>query len=153
MNNIVNGGGVKYFHANSTLADSSAVGTDAGGIGGNAQVTTANSVALGSNSVANSTTLTTAGFTPGRAGRPRQPRLLVAKCRWARAGKERRITNVAAGLNATDAVNVSQADVGRCEGQPGRHYRATSLAVDDLRTIDGTTYSRTRLYSQWAARW
>ncbi|MFM0243309.1 adhesin, partial [Paraburkholderia phytofirmans] len=65
VNNITNGGGgTKYFHANSTLADSSATGTDAVAIGGNASATTANSVALGSNSVANSATLATAGFTP-----------------------------------------------------------------------------------------
>ncbi|MBW8834644.1 MAG: hypothetical protein JF605_05850, partial [Burkholderia sp.] len=48
VNNIVNGGGIKYFNTNSTLADSSATGTDAVAIGGNAQATTANSVALGS---------------------------------------------------------------------------------------------------------
>ncbi|MFB9123613.1 hypothetical protein ACFFYR_10380 [Paraburkholderia dipogonis] len=41
---------IKYFHANSTLADSSATGTDAVAIGGAASATTANSVALGSNS-------------------------------------------------------------------------------------------------------
>ncbi|MEP9329104.1 hypothetical protein PPMP20_39625, partial [Paraburkholderia phymatum] len=60
----VNGGGIKYFHANSTLADSVATGVNAVAIGGNSSATTANSVALGSNSLANSTTLATAGFTP-----------------------------------------------------------------------------------------
>ncbi|MEX3977319.1 hypothetical protein AB4Y37_42215, partial [Paraburkholderia caribensis] len=67
VTNIVNGGGIKYFHANSTLADSVASGTESVAIGGNASATTANSVALGSNSVANSTTLGTAGFNPGGA--------------------------------------------------------------------------------------
>ncbi|MEX3977289.1 adhesin, partial [Paraburkholderia caribensis] len=64
VTNIVNGGGIKYFHANSTLADSVASGTESVAIGGNASATTANSVALGSNSVANSTTLASAGFAP-----------------------------------------------------------------------------------------
>ncbi|MEX3977274.1 adhesin, partial [Paraburkholderia caribensis] len=67
VTNIVNGGGIKYFHANSTLADSVATGAESVAIGGNASATTANSVALGSNSVANSTTLGTAGFNPGGA--------------------------------------------------------------------------------------
>ncbi|MFM0241841.1 YadA family autotransporter adhesin, partial [Paraburkholderia phytofirmans] len=108
VNNITNGGnGIKYFHANSTLADSSATGTDAVAIGGNASATTANSVALGSNSVANSTTLTTAGFNPGGSAISAAT-AAGGEVSVGAAGKERRLTNVAAGLNATDAVNVSQ---------------------------------------------
>ncbi|MFP3648023.1 hypothetical protein SB822_55230, partial [Paraburkholderia sp. SIMBA_054] len=106
VNNIVNGGGIKYFHANSTLADSSATGTDAVAIGGNAQATTANSVALGSNSVANSSTLTTAGFTPVGGTAISAATAAGGEVSVGAAGAERRITNVAAGLNATDAVNV-----------------------------------------------
>ncbi|EIF29679.1 hemagglutinin-like protein, partial [Burkholderia sp. Ch1-1] len=109
VNNITNGGdGIKYFHANSTLADSSATGTDAVAIGGNAQATTTNSVALGSNSVANSTTLTTAGFTPLGGTAISAATATGGEVSVGSAGAERRITNVAAGLNATDAVNVSQ---------------------------------------------
>ncbi|MDQ0624390.1 ESPR-type extended signal peptide-containing protein [Paraburkholderia graminis] len=108
VNNIVNGGGVKYFHANSTLADSSATGTDAVAIGGAASATTANSVALGSNSVANSATLATAGFTPAGGTAISAATAAGGEVSVGAAGKERRITNVAAGLNATDAVNVSQ---------------------------------------------
>ncbi|CAB3733379.1 hypothetical protein R8871_05954 [Paraburkholderia graminis C4D1M] len=108
VNNISSGGGIKYFNANSTLADSSATGTDAVSIGGNAQAATMNSVALGSNSVANSATLATAGFTP--IGGPAISAATAAggEVSVGAAGAERRITNVAAGLNATDAVNVSQ---------------------------------------------
>ncbi|PRY02762.1 YadA family autotransporter adhesin, partial [Paraburkholderia sp. BL25I1N1] len=109
VNNITSGGtGIKYFHANSTLADSSATGTDAVAIGGNASATTANSVALGSNSVANSTTLTTAGFTPAGGSAITAATALGGEVSVGAAGKERRITNVAAGSAATDAVNVSQ---------------------------------------------
>ncbi|PTQ92520.1 trimeric autotransporter adhesin, partial [Paraburkholderia sp. GV072] len=111
VNNIVNGGGIKYFNANSTLADSSATGTDAVSIGGNAQAPTANSVALGSNSVSNSvsnsTTLTTAGFNPGSSAISAAT-AAGGEVSVGAAGAERRITNVAAGLNPTDAVNVSQ---------------------------------------------
>jgi autotransporter adhesin len=103
----VNGGGIKYFNTNSTLADSSATGTDAVAIGGNAQAATANSVALGSNSVANSATLTTAGFNPGSSAISAAT-AAGGEVSVGAAGAERRITNVAAGQNATDAVNVSQ---------------------------------------------
>nr|WP_310044977.1 YadA-like family protein [Paraburkholderia caribensis] len=106
VTNIVNGGGIKYFHANSTLADSVASGTESVAIGGNASATTANSVALGSNSVANSTTLGTAGFNPG--GAAISAGTAAGEVSIGKAGAERRITNVAAGYAATDAVNVSQ---------------------------------------------
>ena len=65
VKNITNGGGIKHFHMNSTLAYSSATGTEAVAIGGNASAVTVNSAAMGSNSVANSATLTMAGFTLG----------------------------------------------------------------------------------------
>ncbi|MDR6476775.1 MULTISPECIES: YadA-like family protein [Paraburkholderia] len=107
VNNISSGGGIKYFNANSTLADSSATGTDAVSIGGNAQATTANSVALGSNSVANSSTLTTAGFNPGSSAISAAT-AAGGEVSVGASGAERRITKVAAGQNATDAVNVSQ---------------------------------------------
>jgi trimeric autotransporter adhesin len=83
---ITTGGGIKYFHTNSTLDDSSATGTDAVAIGGNAQATGNNAVALGSGSVAGEDNTVSVGA----------------------PGSERRITNVAAGTNDTDAVNVSQ---------------------------------------------
>ncbi|MGY6152506.1 YadA family autotransporter adhesin [Paraburkholderia graminis] len=107
VNNISSGGGIKYFNANSTLADSSATGTDAVSIGGNAQATTANSVALGSNSVANSATLATAGFNPGGSAISAAT-AAGGEVSVGAAGAERRITNLAAGQNPTDAVNVSQ---------------------------------------------
>ncbi|WP_062604541.1 YadA family autotransporter adhesin [Caballeronia calidae] len=86
LNNINEGGGITYFHANSTLNDSSATGTESVAIGGNAQAAANNAVALGSNSVADRDNSVSVG----------------AK------GAERQITNVAAGTADTDAVNVSQ---------------------------------------------
>ena len=86
MNNIVNGGGIKYFHANSTLADSTATGTNAVSIGGAATASAANSVALGSNSVANRANAVSVGA----------------------VGTERQIINVANGTSGTDAINLSQ---------------------------------------------
>lgn len=77
-------------------------------VGAGATATTANSVALGANALANSTTLNSAGFTPVggtaiTAGTAAGGEVSVGKL-----GAERRITNVAAGYAATDAVNVSQ---------------------------------------------
>ncbi|WP_051453750.1 YadA-like family protein [Paraburkholderia caribensis] len=105
-NNIVNGDGIKYFHANSTLADSSASGKDSVAIGGAATASTANSVALGSNALANSTTLGSAGFAPG--GATLSGATAFGEVSVGASDKERRITNVAAGYAGTDAVNVSQ---------------------------------------------
>ncbi len=63
VNNIVNGGGVKYFHGELDFRwriRRLMVRTRVA-IGGNAQATTANSVALGSTPVANSATLVATG--------------------------------------------------------------------------------------------
>jgi trimeric autotransporter adhesin len=84
--NINNGGGIKYFHTNSSLADSSATGSDAVAIGGAANASAANSVALGSNSIADRANSVSVGS----------------------VGHERQITNVANGTAATDAVNFGQ---------------------------------------------
>ncbi|SOE86717.1 Head domain of trimeric autotransporter adhesin [Burkholderia sp. YR290] len=105
-NNIINGDGIKYFHANSTLGDSSASGKDSVAIGGATTASTANSVALGSSSLANSTTLGSAGFAPG--GATLSGATAFGEVSVGASGKERRITNVAAGYAGTDAVNVSQ---------------------------------------------
>jgi len=84
--NVNNGGGIKYFHTNSTLADSSATGADSVAIGGATLSSGKNSVALGSNSVADRDNSVSVGA----------------------AGSERQVTNVAAGTASTDAVNVGQ---------------------------------------------
>ena len=86
VNNVNNGGGIKYFHTNSTLADSTATGKNAVAIGGAAKASADNAVALGSNSVADRANTVSVGA----------------------AGSERQIANVAAGTSATDAVNVAQ---------------------------------------------
>jgi trimeric autotransporter adhesin len=87
LNNITNNGtGIKYFHANSVLADSQAIGTDSVAIGGNARAQADNSVALGANSVADRANSVSVGA----------------------IGSERQITNVAAGTADTDAVNLAQ---------------------------------------------
>jgi autotransporter adhesin len=132
ISNVYNSG-TKYFHANSTEADSQALGqnsiaigpkavasgdgsiaqgygatssgTDSIAIGTNANASQINSVALGANSVANGSTLSQAAYNPGGSAVGLAP---VGEVSVGSAGAERRITNVAAGAAPTDAVNVSQ---------------------------------------------
>ncbi|WP_034177522.1 YadA family autotransporter adhesin, partial [Burkholderia ambifaria] len=110
VNNIENGGGIKYFHANSTLPDSQALATDSVAIGPNAIATSAGDVALGAGAVtaaANPTASgTIGGVTYNYAGATPTSVVSVGA-----PGAERQITNVAAGRvssTSTDAVNGSQ---------------------------------------------
>ncbi|MFM0718542.1 YadA-like family protein [Paraburkholderia strydomiana] len=110
LNNIVvEGGGIKYFHANSTLADSSATGVDAVAIGGAASATAANSVALGANSVADRDNTVSVGA----------------------AGSERQIINVANATNNTDAVNLSQLRALGANVDSSGAVTSTFVAYDD----------------------
>jgi autotransporter adhesin len=133
ISNVYNSG-TKYFHANSTEADSQALGqnsiaigpkavasgdgsiaqgygasssgTDSIAIGTNANASQINSVALGANSVANGSTLSQAAYNPG--GQAVATQTTGGEVSVGSAGNERRVTNVAAGGADTDAVNVSQ---------------------------------------------
>ncbi|SAK49210.1 transporter [Caballeronia calidae] len=151
--NLTLGGNVAipYFHSNSTLPDSVASGTDAVAIGGNAIASTANSVALGADSLADSTTLSTSGFKPGStaiAGATAAGEVSIGK-----AGAERRVTNVAAGLNGTDAVNVSQlqsedaklnqigANTAAALGGGSTYDSTTGAITNPTYVIGGNTYN------------
>jgi autotransporter adhesin len=130
LNNIVvEGGGIKYFHANSTLADSSATGVDAVAIGGAASATAANSVALGANSVADRDNTVSVGA----------------------AGSERQIINVANATNNTDAVNLSQLRALGANVDSSGAVTSTFVAYDDatlgaitLKGTDGTTIANVK---------
>lgn len=95
VNNIVTTG-TKYFHANSTGADSSATGLDAVAIGMGAIASHIGSIALGAGSVADGSTLGNAAYLVGGSA---TGELNIG---------ERRITGVSAGALDTDAVNVAQ---------------------------------------------
>jgi autotransporter adhesin len=110
LNNIVvEGGGIKYFHSNSTLADSSATGLDAVAIGGAASATADNSVALGANAVADRANAVSVGA----------------------AGAERQIINVANATNSNDAVNLSQLQALGANVDSNGAVTSTFLAYDD----------------------
>jgi autotransporter adhesin len=111
INDINTGGGIKYFHANSTLPDSQALGTDSVAIGPNAIANNAGDVAIGLNAVSGPTTAVGSTVIGGvtytfAGGTPTGGAFSVG-----RAGAERQIQNVAAGRlsgTSTDAVNGSQ---------------------------------------------
>ncbi|MGF6129222.1 autotransporter adhesin [Pseudomonas frederiksbergensis] len=124
VDNLVNNGaGVKYFHSNSTLADSSAIGQDSVAIGPAANATVANGVALGSNSLASGATLANAAYGVGGAATGGEVNI-------ANGANGRRITGLAAGSSATDAINVSQLN------QSGQN---TATALGGGAALDATT--------------
>ncbi|MFV2597162.1 YadA-like family protein [Escherichia coli] len=86
IGDIVTTGSTKYFKTNTDGVDANAQGKDSVAIGSGSIAAADNSVALGTGSVANEENTISVGSSTN----------------------QRRITNVAAGVNATDAVNVSQ---------------------------------------------
>ncbi|MCY1526329.1 Autotransporter adhesin UpaG [compost metagenome] len=133
INNLTTGGtGIKYFHANSKEADSSAIGAESVAIGpkavatgnnaiatgNNAQAKAAGSIALGANSTASTANSVALGdgAVANRVGMNGQREMfsntVVQSAQGAvsvgSTGHERQITNVAGGTQATDAVNVRQ---------------------------------------------
>ncbi|UEO46033.1 YadA-like family protein [Escherichia coli] len=86
IGDIVTTGSTKYFKTNTDGVDANAQGKDSVAIGSGSIAAADNSVALGTGSVTNEENTISVGSSTN----------------------QRRITNVAAGVNATDAVNVSQ---------------------------------------------
>ncbi|END6117061.1 trimeric autotransporter adhesin SadA [Salmonella enterica] len=86
IGDIVTTGSAKYFKTNTDGADANAQGADSVAIGSGSIAAAENSVALGTNSVADEANTVSVGSST----------------------QQRRITNVAAGVNNTDAVNVAQ---------------------------------------------
>ncbi|KAF1727550.1 YadA-like family protein [Pseudoxanthomonas japonensis] len=95
--------------------DAVAVGAEAQALAGRsvamgtgAIVSAEDSVALGANSMADGSTLADAAYSPTGNAADIAGVTPIGEVSVGSSGSERRITNVAAGANATDAVNVSQ---------------------------------------------
>ncbi|HAF2225993.1 TPA: autotransporter adhesin SadA [Salmonella enterica] len=86
IGDIVTTGSTKYFKTHTDGVDANAQGADSVAIGSGSIAAAENSVALGTNSVADEANTVSVGSST----------------------QQRRITNVAAGVNNTDAVNVAQ---------------------------------------------
>ena len=94
-----------YFKVNSTGPGSTASGADSVAIGTNAQASAAGAIAMGSNAAATGTNAIAIGSGATATGSVVSAPNTVS---FGSAGNERRLTNVAAGVASTDAVNVSQ---------------------------------------------
>ncbi|CRG51781.1 trimeric autotransporter adhesin YadE [Yersinia wautersii] len=131
MTSITNGGGVKYFHTNSTQLDSVASGSDSVAIGPNAQASGTTSIAMGAGSKAQvaqslalgagavaskansialgASSVTTVGAESNYSAYGlTAPQTSVGEVGVGTAQGNRKITGVAAGSADYDAVNVAQ---------------------------------------------
>jgi autotransporter adhesin len=166
---LTGGGGIKYFHANSTLADSTATGTNSVAIGPVSTAGTPNAVSIGNGATASAASgdvalgagattsiihsgtfaeygATAAGSTSGANG-------VVSV---GAAGSERQIQNVAPGVisaTSTDAINGSQLNsvvtgvnnigtsVASALGGGSTYNSTTGTLTPPSYTIGGTTYN------------
>nr|WP_261793028.1 YadA family autotransporter adhesin [Pseudomonas chlororaphis] len=150
IDNIVNNGyGIKYFHAQSTKADSLASGTDSMALGPNAQASAAASIALGNDASATAASAVAIGdgatasadgsvaLGKGASDDQRGMQRYTGKYSGvnnnstgvvsvgnAVAGQTRVLSNVADGSEATDAVNLRQLDGAVAESKA---YTETSI--------------------------
>lgn len=112
---MVNGEGMKYFHANSVLADSSATGKNSIAIGGNASATTDNSVALATNAVADQANTVSFGNSTDKL----------------------KITNIADGIANDDVATVGQLKATSLYKDGTNGQPKTAVTFDTLK--DGST--------------
>ncbi|WP_315810000.1 YadA family autotransporter adhesin [Pseudomonas sp. C9-3] len=121
ITSINNGGGIKYFHANSSKADSAASGADSIAVGPNAQASGKGAVAVGDGASASADGSVALG--QGASDNGRGAESYTGKYSNAAnasvgtvsvgngaTGETRTLSNVADGKEATDAVNLRQLD-------------------------------------------
>ena len=120
IGDIVTTGSTKYFKTNTDGADANAQGKDSVAIGSGSIAAADNSVALGTGSVADEENTISVGSSTN----------------------QRRITNVAAGVNATDAVNVSQL---KSSEAGGVRYDTKADGSIDYSTLGGGNGGTTRI--------
>ncbi|WP_325437413.1 YadA-like family protein [Pseudomonas nitroreducens] len=121
ITSINNGGGIKYFHANSSKADSVASGTDSIAVGPSAQASGKGAVAVGDGASASADGSVALG--QGASDNGRGAESYTGKYSNAAnasvgtvsvgngaTGETRTLSNVADGKEATDAVNLRQLD-------------------------------------------
>ncbi|HEX7848926.1 MAG TPA: YadA-like family protein, partial [Sphingomonas sp.] len=153
VTNITNGGGIKYFHSTSTLADSQAVGTNSVAVGPQAVANNTDSIAMGNNAVASvdgslalgSGSLSDRALAPAIGAIPAglgfvpyntsDATLLGAvSVGNSTTGEYRQIINVADGTAANDAVTLRQLQgaIGSVSVTSTKYFHANSVALDSL---------------------
>ncbi|WP_421567673.1 ESPR-type extended signal peptide-containing protein [Stenotrophomonas sp. PD6] len=131
--------------------DSRATATNAVSVGASSWASADNSVALGAGSTTTAD-LTAAGYNPGSSVLAGTASAANGEVSVGAAGAERRLTNVAAGSAATDAVNVSQlqseavksANIGTSTAAAlggGASYGADGTLGAPSYSVGGTTYN------------
>ncbi|AOE82503.1 cell surface protein (plasmid) [Pseudomonas lurida] len=117
VGDFIKGGQIKYFHANSTLADSSATGVDSVAIGSQADAYGEQSLALGAGAVASQATSIALGSSSVTINGAQNgytaygltaPQTSIGELGIGTALGDRKITGVASGSAPNDAVNVAQ---------------------------------------------
>ncbi|EPH9696389.1 YadA-like family protein [Escherichia coli] len=122
IGDIVTTGSTKYFKTNTDGVDANAQGKDSVAIGSGSIAAADNSVALGTGSVADEENTISVGSSTN----------------------QRRITNVAAGKNATDAVNVAQLKSSEAGGVRYDTKADGSIDYSNI-TLDGGNGGTTRI--------
>ncbi|WP_165957273.1 YadA family autotransporter adhesin [Pseudomonas sp. H9] len=136
ITNINNGAGIKYFHANSSKADSVASGTDSVAVGPSAQASGKGSVAMGDGASAAADGSVALGQGASDNGRGAEnytgkysgaanASVGTVSVGNAAKGETRTLSNVADGKEATDAVNLRQLDGAVTES---KHYTDNSIS-------------------------
>ncbi|WP_322089619.1 YadA-like family protein [Burkholderia sp. BCC1999] len=147
VDNIANGGGIKYFHANggtAPLPDSQANGVGSAAMGPAANANGVNSVAVGNGAVANKDgdVALGAGSVADRGAEQYTGKYSGAQNSTAGTvsvgapGAERTISNVADGREATDAVNVRQLDGAVKEAKDYTDQQVQKVAGDVVNVGD-----------------
>jgi autotransporter adhesin len=159
INSITNGGGIKYFHANSAGADSVASGAESVAIGPNAEASGAGSVASGNGANASGGNAVAVGngakasadgsvaLGSGSSDGGRGAQTYTGKYSGAdnstsgtvsvgnaATGETRTVSNVADGKDATDAVNLRQLD--------GAVAESKKYTDDSLSTINNSVVNQ-----------
>lgn len=147
ITNINNGAGIKYFHANSTKADSVASGVDSVAVGPNAQAGGKGSIAMGdgSNAAADGSVALGQGASDngrgaesytGKYSNAANASVGTVSVGNAATGETRTLSNVADGKEATDAVNLRQLDGAVTES---KQYTDDSISNVNTQVANVTT--------------
>nr|WP_294973311.1 YadA-like family protein [uncultured Pseudomonas sp.] len=148
ITSINNGGGIKYFHANSTKADSVASGADSVAVGPNAQASGKGSVAMGEGASASADGSVALGQGASDNGRGAESytgkysnaanaSVGTVSVGNAATGETRTLSNVADGKQATDAVNLRQLDGAVAES---KQYTDDSIQNVNTQVANVTTH-------------
>ncbi|MDU4253494.1 YadA-like family protein [Pseudomonas sp.] len=147
ITSINNGGGIKYFHANSTKADSVASGVDSVAVGPNAQASGKGAIAVGDGASAAADGSVALGQGASDNGRGAEnytgkysnaanASVGTVSVGNAATGETRTLSNVADGKEATDAVNLRQLDGAVTES---KQYTDDSISNVNTQVANVTT--------------